>query len=166
MHSITTLAYTLALLSIWTVTADEHPNVWDIVSNDERLSILAAALRLAGLEEASKAPGGGTIFAPSDAAFTQLPSDVVAYYSDENNRAALVGLLLYHVVDNSTLSAAEIADLDLPTTLETLNGGSLVISKQDESITVNNATVIAADVKCSNGIIHIIDQVLIPSARK
>ena len=85
--------------------------------------------------------------------------------SDPANKNELVQLLFYHVVAGKTLSSTELVSMGLPTRLETLEGDYVTVSKQDDKIKVNNATVIVADVKTSNGIIHIIDSVLIPPAK-
>lgn len=169
LQCATALTGTDGLLSIFTTFLmmllrylDQNPSVWDIVNKDSRLTVLAAALKAADLEEGSKEPGSGTIFAPTDAAFAKVPPAVVQRLSDPKNKDELARLLVYHVIGDQSLTSAQLLRMNLPTRLETLTGDFVTVAKQGNQIKVNDATVVTADVVASNGIIHLIDTVLSP----
>ncbi len=102
------------------------------------------------------------MFAPSDEAFAKVPQDVVAHFTDPANKDDLAQLLSYHAVGEKSLTSTDILDMDLPLRLETLSGQYITINKQGNQVKINDATVIAADIEANNGIIHIIDSVLMP----
>lgn len=116
------------------------------------------ALAEAGLVETLKGPGPFTVFAPSDDAFAKLPPGRLAALMKD--KAALKEVLLYHVVTGN-LMAADIAKLN-GKSRKTAEGGDAKIMMQDAGIMVNNATVTKADIKASNGVIHVIDSVMMP----
>ena len=119
---------------------------------------LAAALQAAGLVDALKGDGPFTVFAPTDEAFAKLPAGTVENLLKPENKDQLVAILTYHVVSGS-LPAASVMSA---TGADTLEGKTLEFSTSDGSVMVNNATVISADVMASNGVIHVIDTVLLP----
>lgn len=119
---------------------------------------LAAALNAAGLVETLKGPGPFTVFAPTDAAFAALPPGTLEELLKPENRRKLVAILTYHVVPGR-VSASQAAKLDSATTVQ---GGALAIRARDGAVTVDGARVVAADVAASNGVIHVIDKVLLP----
>lgn len=86
------------------------------------------------------------------------------YFSDSQNKDQLVELLSYHAIGDKTLTSSDLSKLDLPARLETLIGDFLTVTKQDDQLKINNATIVAADILASNGIIHIIDTVLTRSS--
>ncbi|CAF2629723.1 unnamed protein product [Rotaria sp. Silwood2] len=141
---------------------DQHPNIWQIVNKDDRLKILTMALKAAGLEEASQQGTLFTVFAPSDAAFRKVPTDIAERLSDPQNKDELAKLLSYHAVGNRNLTSSELLKMDLPARLETLIGDFITVTKQGDQIKINNATIIESDILASNGVIHIIDSVLMP----
>jgi uncharacterized surface protein with fasciclin (FAS1) repeats len=116
---------------------------------------LAAALQAAGLVDALKGEGPFTVFAPTDSAFAKLPAGTVE--SLLNDIPKLKSILLYHVVSGK-IESRDIKNSSNPATLE---GGKLKIRTKN-GVTVNDATVVTADVQASNGVIHVIDTVLIP----
>jgi len=117
---------------------------------------LAAALQAAGLVETLKGPGPFTVFAPTDEAFAKIPkADLDALLKD---KAKLTAVLTYHVFAGNAGSA----DLKQLKDLSTAQGGRLKIDATKGALKVDNATVIKADVPASNGVIHVIDTVLIP----
>jgi len=122
-------------------------------------STLAAALGAAGLIETLKGDGPFTVFAPTDEAFSKIPSATLSELLQPENRAKLTAILTYHVVSGK-VSAAEVTDLESATSLQ---GQTLKISTKD-GLKINDAKVVMADVQATNGVIHIIDAVLIPSA--
>ncbi|MCI5045353.1 MAG: fasciclin domain-containing protein [Aquisalinus sp.] len=118
---------------------------------------LVAAVQAAGLEQTLRSEGPFTVFAPTDAAFAALPSGTVETLLLPENKDQLVSILTYHVVGGKVLST----DLQDDTQAVTVNGAKISIDL-DNGVTINDADVIIADVKTSNGVIHVIDKVLLP----
>jgi len=118
-------------------------------------------LQSSGLSE-SLGAGPYTIFAPSDEAFADLDAGTVNNLMDPANQAELVRILSYHVV-TGTMMAADVAGM---TTAETLEGSPITITVSGGDVMINDATVVMTDVVASNGVIHIIDKVLIPPGSK
>lgn len=132
----------------------------DIVHTAEhagQFKTLVAALGAADLAEALKGPGPFTVFAPTDKAFAALPKGTVASLLKPENKAKLQAILKYHVVAGKTMSA----DLMKYSKAKTLQG-----NKVNLSLVINNAKVIKADIKATNGVIHVIDQVILPDSFK
>lgn len=117
---------------------------------------LAAALEAADLVETLKGPGPFTVFAPTDEAFAKLPAGTVEGLLADPD--ALRAILLYHVVEGE-VPAADVVNL---TEATTVNGATVAIEVDGSTVMVNDATVTTADVMASNGVIHIIDTVLLP----
>ncbi|MEO0421315.1 MAG: fasciclin domain-containing protein [Pseudomonadota bacterium] len=122
---------------------------------------LAAALKAAGLVDTLRGEGPFTVFAPTDAAFAKLPEGTVAELLKPENKKKLIAVLTYHVVPGKVM-AKQAVKLD---SAETVNGNSLTLKVMGEKLHVDNATVVAADVEASNGVIHVIDTVVLPNAR-
>jgi uncharacterized surface protein with fasciclin (FAS1) repeats len=120
---------------------------------------LAAALTAADLIGALKGTGPFTVFAPTDAAFAKLPAGTLDSLLKPENKEKLKGILLYHVVSGKIM-AADIKGAAKPATLQ---GGTLDVKAGAAGVTVNGAKVTGADVKASNGVIHVIDAVLLPA---
>ena len=123
---------------------------------------LAAALQAAGLVETLKGEGPFTVFAPTDAAFAKLPEGTVESLLKPENKDQLTAVLTYHVISGKT-KAGDLAGKALA--VETVNGASLNIDATGDAVMINDATVTQADVKASNGVIHVIDTVLLPPAQ-
>ncbi|MGJ4730496.1 fasciclin domain-containing protein [Luteimonas sp. SDU101] len=119
---------------------------------------LAAALQAAGLVETLKGSGPFTVFAPTDAAFAALPAGTVENLLKPENKDQLVAVLTYHVVPGR-YPAARVATLS---EAATVNGATVDISAAGSGVTVEDARVVTADVNATNGVIHVIDKVLIP----
>lgn len=119
---------------------------------------LAAAIGAAGLVETLKGKGPFTVFAPTDAAFAKLPEGTVATLVKPENKAKLTGILTYHVVSGKVASS----DVVKLTSAATVNGQSVKIAVVDGKVHVDSATVVTADILCDNGVIHVIDSVLMP----
>ncbi|MEM9072616.1 MAG: fasciclin domain-containing protein [Myxococcota bacterium] len=120
-------------------------------------STLAAALEAAGLVDTLKGEGPFTVFAPTDDAFAALPPGTVETLLQPENRDQLTAILTYHVVSGD-VRAADVASLSEATTVQ----GAAVAIDTSSGVMINDATVTQADVVCSNGVIHIIDKVLMP----
>jgi uncharacterized surface protein with fasciclin (FAS1) repeats len=119
---------------------------------------LAAALKAAGLVETLKGKGPFTVFAPTDAAFAKLPAGTVDNLLKPENKAQLTKILTYHVVAGS-VKAADVVKLK---SAKTLQGQSVMIAVKDGKVSVDGATVTATDIAASNGVIHVIDTVMMP----
>lgn len=119
---------------------------------------LAAALDAAGLVGTLKGEGPFTVFAPTDAAFAALPEGTVESLLKPENKDQLVSILTYHVVPGKVTSG-DVVKLD---SAATVNGQSVAIDASGGKVTVDGATVTAVDIAASNGVIHVIDQVILP----
>lgn len=119
---------------------------------------LIAAAQAAGLVETLKSKGPLTVFAPTDEAFNKIPQSALESLLKPENKESLATILKYHVVAGK-VKAKKAAKLE---NAETVSGESLSISKSEEGLKINNANVVKADIKTSNGIIHVIDAVLLP----
>ena len=153
-------ALLMALLVAAPVAAQYSSGGPDIVETAQEagtFDTLLAALDAAGLTEALKGDGPFTVFAPTDAAFAALPEGTVEALLQDPE--ALAQILSYHVVAGS-YKAADVAGMEHA---ETLQGGHLVISASDYGVRINDASVVTADVEASNGVIHVIDSVLLPA---
>jgi transforming growth factor-beta-induced protein len=140
------------------VILPESRDIVDIAVEDGRFTTLVAAVQAAGLEEALRGEGPLTVFAPTDDAFAALPEGTVeALLADI---PALTDILLYHVVDGKVM-AADVVELS---EAATLLGENVSISVEDGSVFINDAQVIIADIEASNGVIHVIDAVLLPAS--
>jgi uncharacterized surface protein with fasciclin (FAS1) repeats len=128
----------------------------DVASVNPDFSTLVTALSAAGLVETLSGEGPFTVFAPTNAAFAALPAGVLDALLLPENKDALVKILTYHVVPGTVL-AADIADGDVAT----VEGQSVTLSTAS-GVTVNGANVVTADVLADNGVIHVIDAVLVP----
>ena len=121
---------------------------------------LAAALTAAGLVDTLKGPGPFTVFAPTDAAFAKLPAGTIDTLLKPENKAQLVSVLTYHVVPGKVASSALAGKV---TDARTVQGGTVKVDGAKGGVTVNGARVVGADVAASNGVIHVVDTVLIPN---
>ena len=120
---------------------------------------LAAALGAAGLVDTLKGDGPFTVFAPTDEAFAKLPKDTVEDLLKPENKAKLVDILTYHVVSGKVMAETAVT-LDKATAL---NKKVIVLAVKDGLLTLNgSAKVVTADIDCSNGVIHVIDAVILP----
>jgi len=119
---------------------------------------LATALTAAGLVDTLKGPGPFTVFAPTDEAFAKLPAGTLESLLKPENKGKLAGILTYHVVSGKVM-AADVVKL---TSAKTVNGQSVKITVDGGKVKVNDANVVKTDVAASNGVIHVIDTVLLP----
>jgi len=120
---------------------------------------LAAALKAAGLVETLKGKGPFTVFAPTDEAFAKLPTGTVESLLKPENKDKLVAILTYHVVAGE-VKAADVIKLKSAKTVQ----GQSVTVHTTEGVKINDAKVVKADIECANGVIHVIDSVLLPKA--
>lgn len=136
-----------------------QPDLAETAATAGKFNTLLAAAETAGLTDALKGNGQLTIFAPTDAAFAALPEGTVEELLKPENSAKLAAILKYHVVAGRHLAA----DVVTKDKIETLQGSEIKITKMDGSVKVNKANITATDIKAGNGVIHVIDAVLIPT---
>jgi uncharacterized surface protein with fasciclin (FAS1) repeats len=141
------------------LSSAQAQNIVEVASSAGQFKTLIAAAKAAGLADALAAPGAKTVFAPTDAAFAKLPKGTVATLLKPENKEKLGAILKYHVVAGKTILAKDIKTGS--THVTTLNGKQVNVTKNG-GVTVNNAKVVKADVKADNGVIHVIDKVLLP----
>ncbi len=162
MTGVMTFAAAMMLAGSPAVKAyDAHAHGPDIVETAVAagaFETLVAAVQAAGLVETLQGEGPFTVFAPTDEAFAALPAGTVESLLQPENRDQLVAILTYHVVAGKVM-AADVVNL---TSAETVNGASVTIAVEDGAVKIDGATVIQADIEASNGVIHVIDQVILP----
>lgn len=134
------------------------PTIYTLLGASKKFNTLAGAVNAAGLDEVLSGPGPFTLFAPTDAAFAKLPSGTVENLVKPENLSQLRDILIYHVVTDKVMAA------DLSSAANLLKGKnvSVRIENGEIFISINNAKVTITDVTCSNGVIHVIDAVLLP----
>uniref|UniRef100_UPI00384D6580 fasciclin domain-containing protein n=1 Tax=Neorhodopirellula lusitana TaxID=445327 RepID=UPI00384D6580 len=122
---------------------------------------LVAAVKAAGLAETLSGEGPFTVFAPTDEAFAKLPAGTVETLLKPENKQKLVDILTYHVVSGRVYSSDAVA----AKTAKTLNGSSITVKVGDSGAMINDAGLVTTDIDGSNGVIHVIDSVLMPPAK-
>lgn len=146
----------LAAGSTTAQTADK--NIVDTAVVAGQFKMLTTAINAAGLTATLEGPGPFTVFAPTDAAFAKLPAGTVENLLKPENKAKLAAILTYHVVPGA-VTAADVAKL---TEAKTVNGEMVTVRAMDGFVMINNAKIITTDIPASNGVIHVIDSVLLP----
>ena len=134
-------------------------DIVDVAAGNKSFKTLVAAVKAAGLVDTLKGKGPYTVFAPTDAAFAKLPKGTLQNLLKPENKKKLISILTYHVVPGRVL-AKEVKS----GRVKTANGSSFEIKLSEVGVTVNNAKVVATDVMASNGVIHVIDTVIIPQS--
>ena len=160
MKKLTYLATAFAaVLSVTTagLTAAEEKTIVGVAAGAGQFNTLVAAVKAAGLVDTLNGKSPFTVFAPTDEAFAKLPAGTVESLLKPENKEKLTGILTYHVV------AAKVMAADVKTgDAETVNGKKLAIKVDAGKVTVGKANVVKTDIAASNGVIHVIDTVLIP----
>ncbi len=137
--------------------ADETGTIVDVAAGAGTFETLVAAVSAADLVDTLSSEGPFTVFAPTDEAFAALPDGLVDALLLPENKEALVAILTYHVI------GAEVPSSDvMPGDVTTVEGEDVTIAADGDALTVNGASIIAVDVEASNGVIHVIDGVLVP----
>ena len=157
------LAFAVALVAAASVNAGNYakPAKSDIVDTAVAagdFNTLAAALQAGDLIDTLKADGPYTVFAPTDAAFAKLPAGTVESLLLPENKDKLVAILTYHVVPGR-VEAAQVVSMN---SAPTANGEELAIRVEGETVFVNDSRVVATDIAASNGVIHVVDTVILP----
>jgi uncharacterized surface protein with fasciclin (FAS1) repeats len=151
----------IAATPLSTDTEKSDTNNHDIVSiasGADNLSTLVTAVQAAGLVETLQSEGPFTVFAPTNEAFAALPDGTLESLLLEENRDKLVQILTYHVVPGKVMST----DLEDGMMAETVEGSSITVDL-DGGVSIDNANVVTADIEADNGVVHIIDAVIMPS---
>ncbi len=153
-----TFALVGAMLAASTTLAGTDKNLVDTAAAAGQFKTLTTAIKAAGLTETLEGPGPFTVFAPTDAAFAKLPAGTVENLLKPENKAQLVAILTYHVVPGE-LMATDVTKL---TEAKTVNGKPVAITEHGNSVMINDAKVTGTDITASNGVIHVIDKVILP----
>ncbi|HHX8526126.1 fasciclin domain-containing protein [Vibrio diabolicus] len=144
------------------VKAHDHgmmkADIVDVATENGSFNTLVAAVKAADLVDTLKGEGPFTVFAPTDDAFAKLPDGTIDMLLMPENKDKLVSILTYHVVPGKVM-AADVVKLDKTTTVQ---GQDVMIKTMGDKVMVNDANVMATDVKAKNGVIHVIDTVIMP----
>ena len=160
MKAIRILALSAFIVTSFVVTpvrAESKSDIVAVASAAGSFNTLVAAVKAAGLVETLQGPGPFTVFAPTDEAFTKLPKGTVEDLLKPENKAKLVSILTYHVVPGKVM-AADVKTMKA----KTVNGQELDVKVNAGSVTVDDAKVVKTDVAASNGVIHVVDTVILP----
>ena len=141
-----------------TVSFAHKKDIVDTAAEAEDFTTLVAAVKAAGLVETLKGDGPFTVFAPTNAAFGKLPEGTVDTLLKPENKEKLVSVLTYHVVPGKVM-AADVIKLK---NAKTVQGSEVDIVVTDGKVKIDNANVVKTDIECGNGVIHVIDTVILP----
>lgn len=151
----------ITLLMSFVISQSVMAQSQDIVSlavGNENLSTLVAAVKAAGLVETLQGDGPFTVFAPTNDAFAALPAGTLESLLKPENKDKLTSILTYHVVASKVMSG----DLSDGQKAKTVEGNEISVSLGNNVAMINDAKVVAADVSASNGVVHVIDKVILP----
>ena len=152
----------VSVLSVSAVRAEDKPSkeltIVEVAAGNKDFSTLVAAVKAAGLVETLSGKGPFTVLAPTNAAFEKLPKGTVESLLKPENKAKLVAILTYHVVPAKAM-AADVVKLEKA---KTVQGQEVKIVASSEGVKINDAKVVKTDIECKNGVIHVIDTVLLP----
>lgn len=170
MKTIKSFAIAIIILSVTILTGNTQAqtasksdklDIVDLAVSQDMLSTLVTAVKTGELVETLKGKGPFTVFAPTNEAFAALPAGTLESLLKPENKDQLVKILTYHVVPGKVMST----DLKDGMKAKTVQGGEVKIGVSKEGVTVNEAKVIKADVGASNGVVHVIDKVILPPAK-
>ena len=150
----------LVFLSSTALIAGSQPkmDIVDTAVSAGSFNTLVAAVQAAGLAETLKGEGPFTVFAPTDDAFAKLPAGTLDDLLKPENKDKLAAILTYHVVSGKVMAK----DVMTMKEAETVNGQSVMVSMAADTVMIDNAKVVNADIECTNGVIHVIDTVILP----
>jgi len=146
---------------IITQTSAQESDIVDTAVAAGKFDTLVAAVKAAELVETLKGDGPFTVFAPSDDAFAKVPADQLEELLKPENKEKLQGILTYHVVGGAKVMASDVVNM---TSAKTANGQEVAIAVKDGVVSIDGAKVLTTDIECSNGVIHVIDSVIMPKA--
>jgi uncharacterized surface protein with fasciclin (FAS1) repeats len=158
MAALVLVALVLSLRSSAFAQETGKKDIVDTAVSAGSFKTLVAAVKAAGLVETLKGPGPFTVFAPTDEAFAKLPAGTLEDLLKPENKEKLTAILTYHVVPGRAM-AKDVAGMS---SAKTVNGKELKLKADGGKVMVDKATVIKADVEASNGVIHVVDTVLLP----
>ena len=150
-------AFIVTSFMVTPVRAESKSDIVAVAAGAGSFNTLVAAVKAAGLVETLQGPGPFTVFAPTDEAFAKLPKGTVEDLLKPENKEKLVSILTYHVVPGKVM-AADVKTMKA----KTVNGKELDVKVKSGAVTVDNAKVVKTDVAASNGVIHVIDTVVLP----
>lgn len=162
MKSIKAIAC-VALATMITATSANSANIVETAASTGTFKTLLTAAKAAGLANTLATSGPLTVFAPNDKAFAKLPAGTVQNLLKPENKDQLVSILTYHVLGRK-LTSGMLPHADIPVRPLNKTANVLRVEKSAGGVTVNEANVISADIRADNGVIHVIDQVLIPGS--
>ena len=152
------LALAVVICASVVVRAEDKKDIVDTAIGAGSFKTLVAAVKAAGLVETLKGKGPFTVFAPTDEAFAKLPAGTVESLLKPENKAKLVAILTYHVVPGKVM-AKDVVKLN---EAKTVQGTSVKIMVKEGKVSVDAAQVVTTDIETSNGVIHVIDSVIMP----
>ena len=147
--------------SVQTSVSSPTASIVEVASSNPDFSTLVTAIKAADLAETLDGPGPFTVFAPNDEAFAKLPKETLASLLKPENKDKLVDILTYHVVSGAVPAKVAVT-LKKATAV---NKKDIKVNKKEDGLFLNKSKVIATDIKASNGIIHVIDSVLLPPSK-
>ena len=147
------------LLTTAAFAAPPAQDIVDTAVSAGSFNTLVAAVKAAGLVDTLKGPGPFTVFAPTDEAFAKLPAGTVDDLLKPENKSKLQAILTYHVVAGKVM-AKDVVKLH---TAKTVNGQQVTLKSEMGSVMIDNAKVVKTDILCTNGVIHVIDSVILPN---
>ncbi len=152
----------VAMLSVSALRAEDKPSkeltIVEVAAGNKDFSTLVAAVKAAGLVETLSGKGPFTVLAPTNEAFAKLPKGTLETLLKPENKDKLVAILTYHVIPAKAM-AADVVKLEKA---KTVQGQEVKISAKTEGVKINDAKVVKTDIECKNGVIHVIDAVLLP----
>lgn len=153
-------AFAATVVALGLTARAQAADIVDIAAGNKNFSTLVAAVKAAGLVDTLKGAGPFTVFAPTNAAFAKLPKGTVENLLKPENKAKLIAVLTYHVVPGKVM-AADVVKLKNGTSVKTVQGSSLKVFNKG-GVRVDNARVVTTDIAADNGVIHVIDAVILP----
>ena len=153
----------VALFALATPAFAAEKDIVDTAVAAGSFKTLVAAVKAAGLVETLKGDGPFTVLAPTDAAFAKLPEGTVEMLLKPENKDKLVAILTYHVIPAKAM-AADVVKLD-GKSVKTVQGSTVKIDVEGKTVMINDAKVLKTDIACTNGVIHVIDTVIMPPAK-
>ena len=157
LKAIGTLTVALLTSTAFAGNTKATPDIVDIAVKAESFQTLVAAVKAAGLVDTLKAEGPYTVFAPTDEAFAKLPEGTVASLLKPENKQKLTEILTYHVIP------AKVMAKDVKKgQVKTVNGKKATINVTQKGVSIDKANVVKTDIEASNGVIHVIDHVILP----
>lgn len=146
-----------------TVAVTEEKDIVDTAVAAGDFKTLVTAVKAAGLVETLKGEGPFTVFAPTDAAFGKLPEGTVGELVKPENKKKLTSILTYHVISGKVMAKDAVAAAKEGAEVKTVEGSKIKLSIKDGAVYVDGAKVVKTDIVCGNGVIHVIDAVIMPS---